>query len=180
MNIYLVRHTAVDVPRGICYGQSDVPLRETFAQEAEAVIGRLDAVLPDKSILDAVYTSPLSRCTRLAEFCGYGDALRDPRIMEINLGEWEGQDYNSISDPRLQEWYKDYLHVRATGGESFEDQFNRVAEFLRELKSSGKRNVLCFCHGGVLICAKIMSGAISPQEAFSSLDDYGSVIGLVI
>ena len=180
MKIYLVRHTAVDVPRGICYGQSDVPLKETFVHEAADVAGRLDAVLPDKSILDAVYTSPLSRCTRLAEFCGYGDALHEPRIMEINFGEWEMQDYSSISDPRLQEWYKDYLHVRATGGESFEDQFNRVAEFLQELKSSGKRNVLCFCHGGVLICAKILSGAISQQEAFSSLDDYGSVIGLEI
>ena len=56
MNIYLVRHTAVDVPRGICYGQSDVPLKETFVHEAADVAGRLDAVLPDKSILDAVYT----------------------------------------------------------------------------------------------------------------------------
>ena len=27
MNIYLIRHTSVDVPKGLCYGQSDVPLR---------------------------------------------------------------------------------------------------------------------------------------------------------
>ena len=25
MNIYLIRHTSVDVPKGLCYGQSDVP-----------------------------------------------------------------------------------------------------------------------------------------------------------
>ena len=180
MNVYLVRHTAVDVPRGMCYGQTDVPLKETFPQEAAAVAGRLDAVLPDRSILDTVYTSPLSRATRLAEFCGYGDAVRESRIMEINFGEWEGQDYNTIQDPRLQEWFEDYLHVRATGGESFEDQFNRVAEFLKEQKLSGKRNILCFCHGGVLICAKILSGLLKPEEAFSSLDDYGSVIKVEI
>lgn len=180
MNVYLVRHTAVDVPRGMCYGQTDVPLKDTFPQEAAAVAGRLDAAIPDKSILDAVYTSPLGRCCRLAEFCGYGDALREPRIMEINFGEWEGQNYDLIQDPRLQEWFEDYLHVRATGGESFEDQFNRVSGFLQELKLSGKRDVLCFCHGGVLICAKIISGAITPQEAFSSLDDYGSVIKITI
>ena len=100
--------------------------------------------------------------------------------MEINFGQWEGQYYDSIRDPRLQEWYEDYLHVRATGGESFEDQFNRVAEFLKEQKLSGKRNILCFCHGGVLICAKILSGLLKPEEAFSSLDDYGSVIKVEI
>lgn len=176
MDIYFVRHTSVDVPKGVCYGQSDVPLKETFLQEAESVKGRLNVLLPDMSLLDAVYTSPLSRCTKLADFCGFSDAIREPRIMEINFGEWEMQDYNSIQDPRLQEWYEDYLHVRATGGESFEDQFNRVAAFLQQLKDSDKGKVLCFCHGGVLICAKILSGAIKPEEAFSSLDDYGSII----
>ncbi len=35
MNIYLIRHTSVDVPKGLCYGQSDdVPLRPTFEIEA--------------------------------------------------------------------------------------------------------------------------------------------------
>ena len=33
MNIYLIRHTSVDVPKGLCYGQSDVPLRPTFEAE---------------------------------------------------------------------------------------------------------------------------------------------------
>ncbi|MBR4088169.1 MAG: alpha-ribazole phosphatase, partial [Bacteroidales bacterium] len=27
MDVYLVRHTSVDVPGGVCYGQSDVPLK---------------------------------------------------------------------------------------------------------------------------------------------------------
>lgn len=178
MNVYLVRHTSVDVPKGVCYGQSDVPLKITFPQEAEQVMYRLHDLLPDKSLLDAVYTSPLSRCTRLAEFCGFGGAIREPRIMEIDFGEWEMQDYNSIQDPRLQEWYKDYLHVKATGGESFEDQFNRVSAFLQEQKASGKSNILCFCHGGVLICARIFGGLLKPEDAFSSLDDYGSIIRL--
>lgn len=200
MRVYLVRHTSVDVPRGVCYGQSDVPLRDTFPREASVVKEKLEFLvqngfLPHNSPLDgergerlsgnrldfdAVYTSPLSRCTRLADFCGYGDALREPRIMEMNFGEWEMQDYNSIGDPRLQEWYEDYLHVKTTGGESFDEQFNRVAAFLQQEKASGKRNILCFCHGGVLICAKILQGAVTPDKAFSALDDYGSVIEIVL
>ena len=37
-------------------------------------------------------------------------------------------------DPRLQEWYADYLNVAATGGESFAMQYRRVSDFLDELK----------------------------------------------
>lgn len=37
MKMTLVRHTSVDVPKGVCYGQSDVGLRATFAEEAERV-----------------------------------------------------------------------------------------------------------------------------------------------
>ena len=35
MEIYLIRHTSVDVPAGYAYGQTDVPLKPTFEEEAE-------------------------------------------------------------------------------------------------------------------------------------------------
>ncbi len=202
MNVYLVRHTSVDVPRGVCYGQSDVPLRTTFREEAAAVKEKLQYLackgfLPDNSPeasalheelssgeqllhFDAVYTSPLSRCTRLAEFCGYGDAQREPRILELDFGEWEMQEYGAIADPHLEVWYEDWINVRATGGESFRDQFERVSAFLQELKGKGMENVLLFCHGGVLACAKVLSGKIEPADAFSTLDDYGSILHITL
>ena len=34
MQVILVRHTRVDVPRGVCYGWSDVPCAPTFEEEA--------------------------------------------------------------------------------------------------------------------------------------------------
>ena len=34
MEVILIRHTSVDVPPGVCYGQTDVPLKPTFEQEA--------------------------------------------------------------------------------------------------------------------------------------------------
>ena len=40
MEVILIRHTSVDVPPGVCYGQTDVPLKPTFEQEA----ARLDDV----------------------------------------------------------------------------------------------------------------------------------------
>lgn len=172
MEIYLIRHTSVDVPAGVCYGQSDVPLRPTFESEAAACREQLLALMP----FDAVFTSPLSRCVRLATFCGYPDAVREPRIMEINFGEWEMKRFDEIHDPRLQEWYADYLHVAATGGESFEMQFHRVSAFLSELKQKPWQRVALFAHGGVLISAQIYAGIITPEEAFNALTPYGGII----
>lgn len=81
MEVILIRHTSVDVPPGVCYGQTDVPLKPTFEQEAAVTQENLKAFLP----FDHVYTSPLTRCVRLATYCGYPDAERDKRIMEIKL-----------------------------------------------------------------------------------------------
>lgn len=176
MEVILVRHTSVDVPPGVCYGQTDVPLKNTFEKEAKEVMARLDKYTP----FDTVYTSPLTRCTQLAAKCGYPNAIRDKRIMEINFGEWEMQRYEKIKDPRLQEWYDNYLNVAATGGESFMMQYKRVSDFLDEIKLQPYSKVALFTHGGVLLCAQLYAKQIKPEEAFSSLTPYGGVINISI
>lgn len=174
MEIILIRHTSVDVPPGVCYGQTDVPLKDTFEEEARRTLQTLETYKP----FDHVYTSPLTRCTRLATFCGYPDAEQDKRLMEINFGEWEMKPFDANDDPRLQEWYADYLNVAATGGESFAMQYQRVSHFLDELRQKEYRRVALFAHGGVLICAQIYAGLFSAEEAFSHLTNYGGVIAL--
>ena len=82
MKVYIVRHTSVDVPYDIFYGQTDVPVREnSFVEEATRVKEKIAPLS-----FDAVFTSPLTRCVRLATFCGYGDAMRDERLKELNFG----------------------------------------------------------------------------------------------
>lgn len=172
MEVYLIRHTSVDVAPGVCYGQTDVPLRPTFEAEAAVCNQQLQSLAP----FDAVFTSPLTRCVRLATFCGYPDAIRDRRIMEINFGAWEMKPFDEIHDPRLEEWFADYLHVAATDGESFAMQYERVSHFLDELKQQPWQRVALFAHGGVLISAQIYAGQITPEEAFSALTPYGGII----
>ena len=41
MVVYLIRHTSVDVPQGVCYGQTDVPLKPTFEEEAAQTSAQL-------------------------------------------------------------------------------------------------------------------------------------------
>lgn len=178
MNIFLVRHTSVNVPPGICYGQTDVPVNETFEQEADEVATAIKSL--SEQPFERVYCSPLTRCRKLADHCGYRhDYIVDNRIMEMNFGEWEMQEFEKIKDPRLNEWYNDYLHVTATGGESFRQQLSRVSSFIDEVRTlqvPRHSNILVFTHGGVIICAQVYAGLIKPQEAFSSLTPYGGIV----
>ena len=174
MEVILIRHTSVDVPPGTCYGQTDVPLRSTFPEEAKLVRKRLAG----NPSFDRVYTSPLSRCTRLAEYCGYPNALRETRLLELNFGAWEMQRYDEIHDPHLAEWYADYLHQPTTNGESFEDQLRRVSFFLHELQTKPYHRVAIFTHGGVIACAQVYAGLIRPEDAFNHVPPYGGMISI--
>ena len=176
MEVIFIRHTSVDVPPGVCYGQTDVPLRNSFEQEAAVTSGNLKSYSPKGRDFDYVYTSPLSRCVRLATYCGYPDAERDNRIMEMNFGDWEMKSFDEISDPRLKEWYADYINVAATGGESFAMQYRRVSQFLDELKKKPYTRVAIFAHGGVLICAQLYAGILKAEEAFDALTPYGGIV----
>lgn len=173
MKITLIRHTSVDVPKGTCYGQTDVPLRDTFTEEAAITAGNIN-----HETFDKVFVSPLSRCVRLADYCGYSDAIRDNRIMELNFGEWEMQHFEHITDPVIQEWFANFLHVPPTGGESFMMQFERVSRFLDELQGSNYDHVAAFTHGGVILCAQVYAGLIKFEEAFDRVTPYGGIVEL--
>ena len=172
MEIVLIRHTSVDVPKGTCYGQTDVPVRGTFEHEAEETRQSLEQFLP----FDKVFSSPLTRARKLAAYCGYPDAETDECLLEMDMGEWEMQLYDKIKDPHLQEWYDDYIHQPTTGGESFQQQYTRVAAFLDELKGKPYQRVAIFAHAGVLISAGLYAGLYSWDNAWSNLPDYGEFI----
>ena len=76
-----MRHTAVDVPQGVCYGQTDVPLKPTFETEAT----KRQPILQGLSF-DKVYTSPLTRCVRLpfaATRCRTGRPLERTKLRRL-------------------------------------------------------------------------------------------------
>ena len=170
MQVTLVRHTRVDVPRGVCYGWSDVPCAPTFEEEATLTRSRLEGIAFDK-----VYTSPLSRARRLAAFCGWPDAEADDRLKEMYMGEWEMKRYDEIDDPELQEWYADYMNKPTKGGESLPMLYARVADFLDELCRQPYERVCIFAHAGVLVCAGIYGGLFARDDAFAHQVDYGGI-----
>ena len=175
MKVTLIRHTRVAVSPGTCYGQTDVDVAETFPEEA----ARVKAALCGNDF-DAVYSSPLQRCRKLAEYCGYPAPLLDDRLKELNFGDWEGKRWDDIQDPRLQEWFDNWLSTKAGGGESFLEQYARVAEFLDELRRRPFQKVAVFAHGGTIRAALVYAGVCNFNQIFSDMVDYGSVTEIEI
>ena len=170
MDVVLIRHTSVGVPKGTCYGWSDVPVADTFEAEASETKKNLGSVK-----FDAVFSSPLTRAKKLAAYCGFDSPFIDERLKEMNMGAWEMRLFDEIDDENLHKWYDDYMHLAATNGESFPELYARVSSFLDELKTRPFDKVAVFAHGGVLICAGIYGGLFAEEDCFKHLVPYGGI-----
>jgi alpha-ribazole phosphatase len=172
MKITLVRHTSVACGPTICYGQSDVDVSASFETEANEVKNKLG-----KKQFDAVFSSPLQRCIKLADYCNFQHPVWDKRLLELHFGDWEMILWNEIADPHLENWYADWVNVKTTNGESFADQIKRVENFLNELKAGNYQQVLVFTHAGVIRSTAILLGLVDIHQAFSDYKlDYGQII----
>lgn len=171
MKLYFVRHTAVDVPEGTCYGQSNVPLKPTFETEAETVKRKLSAIS-----FDAVFSSPLSRCRKLAKYCGFDQIELKDRLKEMSFGEWEMTRWDDIQDENINRWYENWIHHPATRGESFKMQYDRVESILNEICVRNYRNIVLFTHAGVINCARVYFNKTTLENAFDWVPAYGEVV----
>ncbi|VXB64540.1 Phosphoglycerate mutase [Burkholderia sp. 8Y] len=147
MDLVLIRHPAVAVDEGVCYGQTDVPL----ARDAQASALELDArlrVLDVPACVDGWHTSPLRRCASLAE--ALGAARIDARLAELYFGAWEGRAWNDIDRALIDAWAADVEHARPHGGESLAQFSERVTGWFDETCSSASDAVHVIAHAGVV------------------------------
>lgn len=171
MEIYLVRHTAVAIAKGICYGQTDIDVAPTFLSEAEIIKEYLPANI------NAVYSSPLKRCRILAEhlFQNHSIALHD-KLMEINCGSWEMQAWNDIPRAEIDPWMQNHTTTRIPAGESYEDLYERVKEIFTMLHKLTGTNVI-FTHGGVIRSILTHLTHTPLKDSFNAFSlNYGCVI----
>ena len=174
MEIYLVRHTETVCEKGICYGQSDVEIVEPY----EAIFDGILKQLPQDALL---YSSPLQRCTLLAKHIQNNFAIAnvtlDNRLMEMNFGDWELKNWDSISPEVFTPWMTDFVNVAVPNGESFLDLHNRVVDFMTNaLDATTKKPVIIVAHGGIIRSFLCAVSNLPLQDAFQNKVDFGSVI----
>ena len=114
MALILLRHTTPRVSPGTCYGRTDLDVADTFETEAAAAF----AALPQ---FKRIISSPLVRCQKLAQFLSDKVGLcvvTEPRLQEMDFGEWEGIPWDEIRRSEIDNWARDFLHARPHGGET--------------------------------------------------------------
>ena len=174
MEVYLVRHTETVCEKGICYGQSDVGIREPFDAVFESILNQL----PQDAIL---YSSPLQRCAILAKHIQKNtqieSIIEDSRLMEMDFGDWELQSWDAIPREVLNPWMEDFVTVNVPNGESFVDLDFRVREFLdSDISKTHSKPIIIVAHSGVIRSILCKINNLPLQEAFKSPLDYGAVI----
>jgi alpha-ribazole phosphatase len=145
-DIYLIRHTTPAVAKGICYGQTDLDVTESFLEEAELI----KQVLPYP--IAQVYSSPLQRCSRLAQLLFPGGHLAlMPELMELHCGSWEMQPWDDLPKDEIDPWMADFVNIRVPRGESYLDLHARVSRCFTAIaaaEAEGPKAIVA--HGGVL------------------------------
>ena len=179
MNIYLIRHTLPDVLPGICYGQADLGLADSFAAELQSIQAKLEHITNP-----VLVCSPLRRCSILAEsLAQYFDTPvvnKDVRLMELNFGDWELRKWADIPQGVVSEWSDTHIRQAPPNGESYVELHARVKEFFVELTSKQHEQVLVFTHAGV-IRALVAEISGRPLTAAANIEvDYGSVTHVVV
>jgi len=178
LELYLIRHTAPQAHKGLCYGRTDLPLIPGFQTEFDQVCAKLD--LP----FDKLYSSPSQRCKKLAEFLTK-DSKAEPEysdlLMELNFGSWEGKLWSEIPETASAYWMKDFVNEKTPNGESYLDLSERISTFLQiPLESHAHSRIGIVAHAGPIrtILCKLL--AIPLERGFYFDVDYGSISKILI
>ncbi|WP_019616725.1 alpha-ribazole phosphatase family protein [Psychromonas ossibalaenae] len=181
LNIYLVRHTQPLVKNAACYGRLDLPLADCYQHHLDKISDYFKE-LP----ISFIYSSPLLRCSKLAEDLGN---KRDPvvkpvlsaQLKEINFGDWEGKSWSDIPQSEIECWNLNRLHYQFPRGETPYQFHLRVIKAWKKIVSdaqtdlTAEQSIVIVAHAGVI--RSILSDFLSiPFELSVKLQiDMGSI-----
>jgi broad specificity phosphatase PhoE len=151
-------------------GFTDTPLNETGRAQAHELAERIAA---EAEPMRSLWASDLSRARETAEIVGarIGLGVRlDPRLREASRGRWEGYTFDEIkhSEPEhYAAWMRAGPDWRFPGGESLQEQQDRVLAALYDIEATGELPALVVCHGGsirVVLCSRDPRGLAAFHE----------------
>lgn len=166
--LYLIRHGETDWnAQKRLQGRKDIPLNTLGRRQAAEAGVCLKWLLSDVSQVDFV-ASPLLRTREtmsiLRECMGLPaeDYRHDPRLLEIDFGDWEGLTWPQIQaqQPELHQAREaDPLGFIVPSGENYPMVFERVASALDALQ----RDTVVVAHAGVLRAILALQGGVDAQ-----------------
>jgi alpha-ribazole phosphatase len=171
MEIYLIRHTAVHNLGKLCYGQSDIALKDDWQKSFNALKENLGSKTEDA----VFYSSPFERCTKLAQFLSDDKYVVDPNLSEMHFGDWEQKAWAEIDQAVLNLWMADYVNFRVPGGENFVNLYDRCAHFWDDLLLQTQPKSYILSHAGVIRSLLAYVLKIPLDKVFQLDIDYGAI-----
>lgn len=172
--LHLIRHTRPNIAPGICYGQLDIGLADSFKEEADNILHYLPP-------LELILTSPLQRARGLAEHLAETqncELRNDTRLMEKHFGAWEGRAWDDIARDEIDAWATDIMDYAPPGGESAQQLMRRVQTLLHDVSRLPQRNIALVAHGGSIRAMLTQIGDIPLADTLGWEIGYGGVIGV--
>ena len=170
--ILLARHgeTNDNVPPMRFQGFMDTPLNDTVRAQARELAEQIAA---EPEPMRSLFSSDLSRTRETAEIVGARIGLEvrlDARLREASRGRWEGFTFDEIKQSEPEEyaaWMRAGPDWRFPGGESLQEQQDRVLAALTDVEAAGELPALVVCHGGsirVVLCSRDPRGLAAFHE----------------
>ena len=157
LRLWLVRHARPLIAPGLCYGRLDVAADPADTQAAAQALA---AALP--AAVGLLWHSPLQRCELLSqslqELRGDLASNAEPRIAELDFGNWEGQPWEAIGRAEIDAWTADFCHHAPGGGESLAAMLQRVGQALEAAAALAAQHhaqdLVWITHAGVARCVQ--------------------------
>ena len=175
--LYLIRHgeTPWNV-EGRYQGQLDPPLNERGRQQAQETARRLAPLG-----FEAIYSSDLKRAFQTAEALARETGLPiqiDPRLREINQGQWQGVLIDDICarwPQELHSWRHEPWQHQPPGGERLEQVQARLFAAIDEIVARHPQGPMAiFSHKLPIALLKIRYQGCPPGELWSLLPANGA------
>lgn len=171
MKITLIRHTSLAIDPNVCYGQSNIDVSENFEDERRILQNKLA-----HQHFDAIYSSPLQRCVKLAEAINIGNVVQDHRLKELHFGDWEMRQWHEIPRDIFDTWAEDYANLAPPNGETFNQLQQRGIAFLNDISEQHPTgHIAVISHGGMIRAMLAHALNIPLKALFRFTIDYGSI-----
>lgn len=163
MVLYIWRHPKPIAANGFCIGQTDISVDK---RKIKRLANKIQRFVRFHQLPKVIWVSPLQRSLKVGEILApHGfQYYVVPELAEINFGNWDGQPWAQIPKQEIDDWCDHFADFAPNDGESLQQLFNRVENWLNEMaaQNSGQKPVLAVGHAGWINAASMIAAR---QEA---------------
>lgn len=158
MVLYIWRHPKPIAANGFCIGQTDISVDK---RKIKRLANKIQRFVCFHQLPKVIWVSPLQRSLKVGEILApHGFQYHvAPELAEIDFGGWDGRPWAQIPKQQIDDWCDHFADFAPKGGESLQQLFERVENWLNEMaaQNRGQKPVLAVGHAGWINAASMIA-----------------------